>query len=340
MILVLILKAGPATISTTLRQQITRLDPFGTLALFPSTICFLLALQWGGTTYAWDSARIIALFILAGLLAIVFVGIQIWQQENATVPPRIIKSQTIYCGVVFTMCCSGAMITFIYYLPIWFQAIKGVSAVHSGIDTLPMVLSLVVGAISVGQIIRRIGWYNPFLFACVTLLSIGSGLVTTFSTTTGHPKWISYQVIVGLGLGMGMQIPSLAAQATLSNKDVSTGISLMFFGQSLGGSIFVAIAQSLFANNLASSLSKISGIDAAAVVVAGATELRNIVGKDNIAAALSAYNGALRRAFIVALASACVGILPALGIEWKNIKGLKQGGPTEKPKAAEAAATV
>ena len=232
------------------------------------------------------------------------------------------------------------MITLIYYLPIWFQAIKGVSAVHSGIDTLPLVLSLVTGAISAGALITRLGWYNPFLFVCVTLLSIGAGLITTFSTDMGHSKWIGYQIVFGLGLGMGMQIPSLAAQATLSQKDVSTGISLMFFGQSLGGSIFVAVAQSVFTNNLASSLSQISGINAAAVVAAGATELRNLVSDDNIAAALSSYNGALRRAFIVALAAACFTFLPALGIEWKNIKGLKHGGPTEKPKVEEATATV
>ena len=315
-----------------------QLDPFGSLFLLPSTICFLLALQWGGTTYAWDSARIIALFVLTGVLAIAFIGVQIWQQENATVPPRIFKNRTIYCGVAFTTCVGGAMITLVYYLPIWFQSIKGVSAVQSGIDTLPMVLSLVVGSISAGQIITRIGWYNPFLFICVTLISIGSGLITTFTTTTGHSKWISYQVIFGFGLGMGMQIPSLAAQANLSQKDVSTGISLMFFGQSLGGGVFAAIGQSLFANNLASSLAKISGIDAASIVTAGATELRNLVSGDLLAAALSSYNGALRRAYFVAVAAACFAIIPALGIEWKNIKGLKHGGPTEKPKEVEAAA--
>lgn len=218
------------------------------------------------------------------------------------------------------------MISLLYDIPLWFQAVKGVSAIHSGIDTLPMVLALVVGAIMSGSIITATGWYNPWMFASTTFMSIGAGLITTWRVDTGHAKWISYQVIFGLGLGYGMQQASLAAQAILNKKDVSTGISLMFFAQNLGGAIFICVSQSIFTNDLVSRLSTMVGVDSGAVLKAGATGLRNIVTPDKLAAVLLSYNSALVKAFVVALAVACFSFLPALGVEWKNVKEAKKKG--------------
>lgn len=303
-----------------MRQKIARLDPFGTLAFLPGIICYLLAIEWGGTTYPWSNGRIIALFVLAGILSIAFIIIQQWQQENATVRPRIIKNRSIYCGVLYSSFVNGAMISLVYYLPLWFQAVKGTSAVRSGINTLPMVLSLVVGAITAGAIVTRTGWYNPWMFFCTTFMSIGTGLITTLKTDTSTAKWIGYQIIFGLGLGTGMQQSSLAAQALLAKEDVSTGVSLMFFARSLGGALFVSIGQSLFNNDLRSSLLHVSGIDTIAVVKAGPTELRRAVTPENLALVLTAYNAALTKAFVVALAASCASVLPALGMEWRRIR--------------------
>ena len=227
------------------------------------------------------------------------------------------------------------MITLIYYVPLWFQAIKGVSAVQSGIDSIPMVLSLVLAAIMSGAIITNTGYYNPWMFMCSTFMSIGTGLITTFQTDTGSSKWIGYQVIFGLGLGMGMQQSAIAAQAVLSQKDASIGVSLMFFGQSLGGAIFVCIGQAVFTNNLANGLGQISGLNPSLIISAGATELRDVIAVQDLPAVLFAYNGALSKAFTVGLAAACFSIVPACGIEWKNVKGLKHGGPS--PTKAEDA---
>lgn len=325
-ILVFLLHLAPVK-PVSLKQQITQLDPFGTLVLLPGIVCFLLALQWGGSTYPWNDARVIALFVLAGVLFLSFIGIQIWQQENATVPPRIFKQRSIFCSLAYITCVGGAMITLIYYVPLWFQAIKGASAVQSGIDFLPMVLSLVLAAIMSGAIITNIGYYNPWMIMCSTLMSIGTGLITTFQTDTGSSKWIGYQVIFGLGLGMGMQQASTAAQAVLARKDASIGVSLMFFGQSLGGAIFVCIGQAVFTNNIADSLSQIPGLNPSLIITTGATQLRDVIPVQDLPAVLSAYNVALTKAFTVALAAACFSIVPVLGIEWKNVKGLKHGGP-------------
>jgi hypothetical protein len=119
-------------------------------------------------------------------------------------------------------------------LRIWFQAIHGVSAVKSGIDILPMILSFVVGSILSGGLVTAIGYYTPFLILGSILAGVGTGLVSTFKTNSGSGKWISYQIICGLGMGMGVQQPQIANQAVLDMKDVPTGTSIVVFVQTLG----------------------------------------------------------------------------------------------------------
>jgi len=78
----------------------------------------------------------------------------------------------------------------VYYLPIWFQAVKNVSAYQSGIDSLPLILALVVSSILAGALVRRLGYYVPFMIANSVIMSIGAGLITTLVPSTGHAKWI------------------------------------------------------------------------------------------------------------------------------------------------------
>ena len=334
LILLFILKAPQATKGDTpWRQQINQLDPIGTFFFITGIVCLLLALQWGGSTYPWNDGRIIALLVLFVLLISVFIAVQLWRKDNATIPPRIVKNRSILAGMWSQFTVGSSMMTMIYYLPIWFQAIKDVSAYKSGIDTLPLILSLVVASISAGALVSRVGYYTPFMIANGVIMSIGAGLITTFTPTTGHAKWIGYQVVFGFGLGLGMQQASLAAQAVLPRKDTPVGISLIMFCQQLGGAVFVSIGQNVFSNELGKGLAGVAGIQPARVVATGATELRNVVGAANISAVLLAYNGALVKVYEVALAMACLSIIGALAMEWKSIKKVKkQGGPGEAEK--------
>jgi MFS family permease len=89
---------------TTWKQKLESLDPIGTVVFMPAIICCLLALQWGGTKYPWSDARIIVLFVMFGILSAVFIGIQFWKKDNATVPPRIMKQRTMAAAAWFAAC--------------------------------------------------------------------------------------------------------------------------------------------------------------------------------------------------------------------------------------------
>ena len=303
-----------------LKEQINQLDPIGTFFFLPGLISLLLALQWGGSTYAWNSGRIIVLLVIFGVCACVFTAIQAWKKDMATVPPHILMNRSMAAAFGFSFCIGGSMYVLIYYLAIWFQAIKDASPVHSGIMSLPFLLSLVVASIPAGLFVKKVGYYAPLIIASAIIMPIGAGLLTTFTPETGHAKWIGYQVLYGLGLGTGLQQANMAAQTVLDKKDVSTGVSLNFFSQLVGGAVFISVGQSVLVNQLISGLSDIPGFDPAIVVNTGATEIKSVVGAQHLELVKVAYNHALTKVFEVALVLSCLTIISALAIEWKSIK--------------------
>ncbi|KAJ7901178.1 putative efflux pump antibiotic resistance protein [Mycena olivaceomarginata] len=307
-----------------LRERLGQFDPIGTFVFVPAIVSLLLALQWGGSKYAWGSGRIIALFVVFGLLISVFIGIQFWKQDTATIPPRILLKRSIWSSALYAFCVGGAFFILTFYLPIWFQAIRGVTAVHSGIDNLPMILSLVVASLFSGIVITLVGYYTPFMIASSVILAVGCGLISTLKIDSGHTKWIPYQFIAGVGVGLGQQQPMLAAQAVLDLKDIPIGTSIIMFAQTLGGALFISIGQNVFTNKLVSGLiSSVPSVSPALVLAAGATSLKNAVPPEFLQDVLVVYNKALVSAFYVAIAMASLSLVGALVVEWKSIKGKK-----------------
>lgn len=306
--------------STSWKEKATRMDPVGTFFFLPCIVCLLLALQWGGVTYNWSNARVVLLLVLAGVLFVVFVIVQWWKGDNATVPGRIFVNRSIIAGSWFSFCNGAALQTLFYFLPIWFQAIKHASAVKSGIMSLPFVLGLVIMGVSAGILTRKIGYYTPWMVLSSTLTPIAAGLITTFTPYTGHSAWIGYQALFGMGIGLGMQQPSVAAQTVLSRKDVSIGAALMMFSQTLGGAVFISVGNNIFNIRLEQNLVKILGIDVGSVAATGATDLRNMVPANLLPQVLVAYNDALRATFYLVTALTSCTIFGSLAMEWKSVK--------------------
>ena len=124
-------------------ERAKQLDLIGTSVFIVTIVVCLLALQWGGSKYPWSSWRIILCLTLFGVLTLVFIFIQWREGDNATIPFRIIKQRSVASGCWFAFCLGGHFFVLVYWLPIWFQAIKGVSALKSGIMCLPLILALV-----------------------------------------------------------------------------------------------------------------------------------------------------------------------------------------------------
>lgn len=202
---------------------------------------------------------------------------------------------------------------------------------QSGINTLPLVLSLVVASILSGAVTQNLGYYVPAMLFCPSIMAVGLGLMSTFGVGETSAHWIGYQIIAGLGLGAGMQTAGLAAQAVLPRPDIPTGVSIMFFCQQLGGGIFTSVGQNLLSTYLVEHVRDVPGLDPKSITSEGAADIVNNVAPEYQGGVKEIYNDAISRIFLCGMGVVLVALLAALFMEWKNIKGMRSGPPGAKP---------
>ena len=257
-----------------------------------------------------------------GVLIIAFCGIQYWKGDTATVPPKVLV-RSVVAGCWFGVCLGGAFFTMVYYLPIWFQAIEGVTATESGIRSLPMILSQVLASIVTGVLITKLGYYTPWLYVSTALMAVGSGLLSTMTVSSPIGMWLGYQILFGLGTGAGFQQPLIAAQTVLPLEDIPIGTATVMFIQLLGGALFVSVAQNIFSNALLTDLvAGVPGLNPEIVTSTGATNLVNAVGA-SIDQVLVAYNAAIMKTFQIPIILSCLSIFGAVLMEWRSVKSKK-----------------
>lgn len=318
-------------------QLIKELDLMGASLLIPAIVCLILALQWGGNAYTWRSSQIIGLFVGFGLLTILFAASQIYvsgQDEKnttgknagrATLPPSILKQRTIWSAGLFAFFFSGGFFLLVYYVPIYFQSVKGSSAITAGLQVLPFMLATVVSSIMVGILVTTSGYYTPFLISSTAIAAIGTGLITLYDVDISTGKWIGYQIVVGAGIGAGLQIPMTAVQTALKPEDIPVGTAAITFFQTLGGAIFIAVGQSVFQNGLIAGIREYApDVEPSAIINAGATEMRHVLltlGQlDQLDNVIRAYMNGLRNTYRVSLALMLAAFVAACFVEWKSVK--------------------
>lgn len=131
----------------------------------------------------------------------------------------------------------------------------------------------------------------PFVIASTIMLAVGTGLLTTFHPNMPDGKWIGYQILLGLGIGFGFQMPNLAVQCTLTLEDVPTGVALAFTAQFLGGSVILAAAQNVFEKRLRGNIASLDtpGFDTTIAIDAGISRLHQVVPPEYLQPVVLAY---------------------------------------------------
>jgi hypothetical protein len=224
---------------------------------------------------------------------------------------------------MYILTIGGAFFTLLYYLPDYFQIVGGVSPQVSGVRNLAMIIAVTLGTITSGAYITAKGYFVPLMIGAAMVSTLGAGLIFTLDIDSSSGKWIGFQIIAGLGLGVGFQIPIIATQATSSVADLSSATAMVLFCQTLGGAVFVAAGQSALANVVLKKLPVyVPSVDPAKVFAIGATELKNVFSAAEMVGIKHAYMDGLHAAWAIAIASAGVALIVSLFSKWRNLKGL------------------
>ncbi|KAL9101308.1 MAG: hypothetical protein Q9163_003420 [Psora crenata] len=321
---------NPAALRLPRKQKLQKLDGAGTILFVGATSCLFLALEWGGVKHEWFSGPIVLLLCAFGISGIAWVYIQYRRGENATLPGSIVKMRCISAGAISSFLMGGAFFALLYYVAVWFQAVKERSAMSSGLSSLPMLLGMTIGMLIAGQTQQYVNYIPPYMIASAILASVGSGLFLTWTPDTSKAAWICQQGLFGIGQGLGWQQPFSISQVFLAKKDLPVGTSLMSGCKLFGGAIFLSVGSNVFSQHLRSNLNAIgNGLDADAVVSAGAAGLANTVPPALLPLVKEAYNTALRQVFVVSVCLSCLAVVTAAMVEWKPIKDRRSSNESE-----------
>ncbi|KAK7190343.1 hypothetical protein DPSP01_006165 [Paraphaeosphaeria sporulosa] len=314
------------------KQLLTSLDPCGAILVIAAICCLLLALQWGGQTLPWKSAKVIGLCVASGLLFVAFFIVQ-WKLGNdGTLPLSIIKQRSLLSGVLFLFFMGMPMTAYTYYVPIYFQSIQGMSPLASGVNFLAFALPQIGLTVATGALATVFGYYVPYMIVGTAISIVGSGLVMTLDVGTSTAKWAGFLVVCGFGTGMSINHPYTAIQAIMTEHNMPVANAILQFAFQLGAALSLSISQTLFVNRLTAEIKmKTPEIPPAVVISAGASNLPLIAPTPKALLLLrEAYANAVQHVFIYALSAACVGLLATFGFEHYNLKKVAEGRKAAK----------
>jgi EmrB/QacA subfamily drug resistance transporter len=234
-------------------RMVHRIDYAGTALLVSAVGSILLAVTWGGTQYAWGSPMIIGLAVVGAVLMAAFVAVE--QRAAEPVLPLYLFRNRVFAISTGTMFIVGlAMFGGIIYLPLFLQVVGQKSATAAGLLLLPLILGIVFTSILSGRVISRTGRYKAFPVVGMAVMAVGLYLLSTMGPTTTEVTAGAYMVVLGLGLGMVMQVLVLTVQNAVDRRDLGTATGAATFLRSMGGSFGVALFGAVLSNRLATNL--------------------------------------------------------------------------------------
>jgi EmrB/QacA subfamily drug resistance transporter len=234
------------------------IDWLGAALLTAGVSALILVTTWGGSEYAWGSDTIVGL-AAAGL---VLLAAFIWQERRAAepiIPLELFNSSVFRVASAVGFVIGLAMFGAIVFIPLFLQLVYGVSPTSSGLRMLPLMAGLLTASIISGRVISRRGRYKAFPIAGTAVTSIGLFLLSRLEVDTA--PWLAslYMLVVGVGIGLVMQVLVLAVQNDAPQRNIGVATSTATFFRSMGGSLGVAVFGAIFASRLASELSSVPG---------------------------------------------------------------------------------
>ena len=234
--------------SQTVLQTLRRIDYGGNFILIASTVAILYALTYGGTKYSWSAAEILSPLIIGLAGMVVFM----WYETKAAepvVPPALFRNnRTSTVIFIATFLNSALLYWIIFFLPVYFQAVQGVSAARAGVLLLPAILFGIPGAIVAVLLLTKFGRYKPLHLIGFAISVLGLGLFNLLDQHTTMAQYVVYQMVAAVGSGLVLNTMLPAVQAQVDERYQAATTAAWSFVRSLGSIWGVAIPAAVFNN--------------------------------------------------------------------------------------------
>ncbi|KAI0970897.1 major facilitator superfamily domain-containing protein [Xylaria arbuscula] len=253
-------------------QKLRRIDYGGNVLFITGVTLILVGLAYGGTLWSWTSYSTLVSLLVGFFIVVIFL---FYEESNyckePTLPLRLFRNRTSATAYAITFLHSLLTLEILYFLPVYFQAIKLSDPTESGVNTLPTVLLLVPSSVISGGLLSKFGRYKPFHIAGFGLLVLALGLFTRLRHDSPTGMWVVLQIISATGSGLALSTLLPAAQACLSDSDTAAATAAWAFLRSFGIVWGVAVPSAIFSAQATSLTEKglIVDPDTAAILGTG-----------------------------------------------------------------------
>ena len=239
---------------SSLADKLRRVDWIGSVLFIGSTTSFLIPITWGGVSYPWDSWRVLAPLIIGIVGLAVFTVFEEYFATEPLIRLDVFKNRTAAASYFETTLHGMILWCNLYYLPLYFEAVKGETPIIAGISLFPGTFTVAPAAVITGIAVTKTGRYRWAIWSGWVLTTLGIGLLYLLDVNTTTVQWIFLNLVSGLGMGILFPSMAFAIQAATTNKDLAFAVALFSFFRAFGQAIGVAVGGVIFQNQLEKKL--------------------------------------------------------------------------------------
>ncbi|MFD0520334.1 MDR family MFS transporter [Paractinoplanes durhamensis] len=232
-----------------------------------ATICVclvpLLTVAEQGRTWGWTDLRSLACFAVGGVGLLAFLVAEAHMKEAALIPLRFFTNRTFALTSAGGFVIGMGMFGGLALLPLYLQIVRGASPTESGLQLLPLTAGIMVGSLISGQLISRIGRYQPYPILGALLMVAGLLLLATLGVDTPFWRTGVFMGVFGLGLGFVLQPITLAVQNAMAPSEIGVATASATFFRQMGATAGTAVFLSILFGTVGDRISEAFGTDAA-----------------------------------------------------------------------------
>ncbi|KAL4995034.1 major facilitator superfamily domain-containing protein [Aspergillus recurvatus] len=245
------------------------IDIIGTILFIFGVGLVILGTAWGGSTYPWGSAQVLAPLIVGGVCFAVFfvyeyflengVFSRIFPAQKPMLPYSMFKKLDTLRLAVLQFSAGAAMYSVFYYMGIYFIVVEAYSASKAGVQLLYYIPGLGAGVYLAILLCNTYPaqTFPPLLFGTIAE-TLGLGIMVYAIRTEQSNILNGLMVLAGAGTGIRLMPSSLHASGVWPDR-IASALSLLRFALPFGGTLGVTIMGSVFNNKFAEGVASIQG---------------------------------------------------------------------------------